>query len=107
MHLRQPQEPEAGLHRARGAKGNYRYDAAHHLVRKSRSASKTAPTGWLSELGEITRRGHAASGAMNYHGLFPMLSMVRARRPTPPEALIGRPAHGAPLTSINSPGAPL
>jgi len=85
VHLRQPQAPEGGLHRARGAKGNYRYDAAHHLVRKSRSASKTAPTGWLSELGEITRRGHTTNGAMNYHGLFPMLSMVRARRPTPPE----------------------
>ena len=76
MHLRQPQAPEGGLHRAMGAKGNYRFDAAHHLVRKSSSASKTAPTGWLSELGEITRRGHATNGAMNHHGLFPMLSMV-------------------------------
>lgn len=85
MHLRELQAPEGGLHRAMGAKGNYRFDAAHHLVRKSRSASKTAPTGWSSELGEITRRGHATSGAMNYHGLFPMLSMVIARRPRPPE----------------------
>jgi len=85
VHLRQPQAPEGALHRAMGAKGNYRFDAAHHLVRKSRSASKTAPTGWLSELGEITRRGHATNGAMNHHGLFPMLSTVRARRPTPPE----------------------
>ena len=75
MHLRQPQSLE-GLHRAMGAKGNYRFDAAHHLVRKSRSASKTAPTGGLSELGEITRRGHATNSAMNHHGLFPMLSMV-------------------------------
>jgi hypothetical protein len=34
--------------------------------------------------------------------------VLRAGRPTPPESpLIGRPAHGAPLTSINSPGAPL
>jgi hypothetical protein len=54
------------------ANGNYRFDAAHHLVRKSRSATKTAPTGWLSELGEITRKAHAANAAMNHHGLFPM-----------------------------------
>ena len=73
MNLRQPQAPEGGFHRAMRAKGNYRFDAAHHLVRKSRSASKTAPTGWLSELGEITRRGHATNGAMNHHSLFPML----------------------------------
>jgi hypothetical protein len=85
VHLRQPQAPEGGLHRAMGAKSDYRFDAAHHVVRKSRSASKTAPTGGLSELGEITRKGPVTNAAMNHHGLFPMLSMVRTKRPTPSE----------------------
>ena len=82
VHLRQPQAPEGGLHRSMRANGNYRFDAAHHLVRKSRSATKTAPV-------ERTRRDHAESSRRKRRNEpswpVPHVSMVRTERPTPPE----------------------
>jgi len=71
------------------------------LRRPSSRCSRSAGSlkGSIFRTSPIVKSGRARS-------ISAAQDILRARRPTPPEALlIGRPAHGAPLTSINSPVA--